>query len=65
MLATTALAQSLTGQTSVVDGDTLEFHGQRIRLSRIDAPESDQLRRGDDSLLIRTRSRDDSPVASA
>jgi endonuclease YncB( thermonuclease family) len=30
--------------------DTLEIHGQRIRLSGIDAPESDQLCRGDDSL---------------
>ena len=31
----------------------LEIHGQRIRLSGIDAPESDQLCRGDDTLQYR------------
>jgi len=33
----------VTGQASVIDGDTLEIHGIRIRLHGIDAPESDQL----------------------
>lgn len=30
------------GRASIVDGDTLEVHGQRIRLWGIDAPESRQ-----------------------
>jgi endonuclease YncB( thermonuclease family) len=39
----TALSDSMTGQASVIDGDTLEIHGARIRLCGIDAPEADQL----------------------
>jgi len=48
-----ALASDLIGQASVIDGDTLEIHGTRIRLWGIDAPESTQLCRGDDSLQYR------------
>lgn len=33
---------SIAGRTSVIDGDTLDIHGVRIRLHGIDAPESSQ-----------------------
>ncbi len=33
----------ITGQASIVDGDTLDIHGQRIRLFGVDALESSQL----------------------
>lgn len=32
----------LAGRASVIDGDTIEIHGTRIRLEGIDAPESRQ-----------------------
>jgi endonuclease YncB( thermonuclease family) len=43
----------MAGQASIIDGDTLEIHGTRIRLWGIDAPESGQLCRGEDSLQYR------------
>jgi endonuclease YncB( thermonuclease family) len=38
--ASAVAADNLAGQASVIDGDTLEIHGTRIRLWGIDAPES-------------------------
>jgi endonuclease YncB( thermonuclease family) len=46
--ASPALAGSATGRVSVVDADTLELHGERIRLAAIDAPEARQTCRRDE-----------------
>jgi endonuclease YncB( thermonuclease family) len=42
MLGPTRLFLLSAGVASVIDGDTIEIHGQRIRLHGIDAPESGQ-----------------------
>ncbi|WP_371180105.1 thermonuclease family protein [Bradyrhizobium sp. URHA0013] len=43
----------IKGQASIIDGDTLDIHGTHIRLWGIDAPESSQFCRGEDSLPYR------------
>jgi endonuclease YncB( thermonuclease family) len=35
-------AKDITGRASVIDGDTIDIHGERIRFNGIDAPESRQ-----------------------
>jgi endonuclease YncB( thermonuclease family) len=41
-LSSPCLAGTIVGRASVIDGDTIEIHGQRIRLFGIDAPEGGQ-----------------------
>jgi endonuclease YncB( thermonuclease family) len=53
LLSGEARADDIAGRAGVVDGDTLEIHGTRIRLWGVDAPESSQLCRGEDSSQYR------------
>ena len=41
--SSTASAETIAGRASVIDGDTLEIEGERIRILDIDAPEMGQL----------------------
>jgi endonuclease YncB( thermonuclease family) len=44
LLATSAAhADTIAGRATVIDGDTLDIHGERVRLLDIDAPERGQL----------------------
>lgn len=47
------MAADFVGQAVVADGDAPEIHVTRVRLWIIEAPESDQLCRGDDGLPFR------------
>ncbi len=53
LLSSGALADDFIGQASVIDDDTLQIHGTHVRLWGIDAPESGQLCRGEDSSQYR------------
>ena len=37
--------EPLVGRASVIDGDTLDIHGERIRINGVDAPESNRVQR--------------------
>ena len=41
-LSFSALADDITGKVRIIDGDTLEVGGKRVRLFGIDAPEAKQ-----------------------
>lgn len=41
-------AEPILGVASIIDGDTIEIHGEHIRLDAIDAPESHQFCRQSD-----------------
>jgi endonuclease YncB( thermonuclease family) len=43
IMASTAFAAEVTGVPRIVDGDTVEIGRVKIRLSGIDAPETDQI----------------------
>jgi endonuclease YncB( thermonuclease family) len=51
--AVAAHAAEITGRASVIDGDTIEIRGARIRLSGIDAPESTQTCKNAEGKLYR------------
>jgi endonuclease YncB( thermonuclease family) len=42
LINSAASAQTIAGRASVIDGDTMDIHGARIRILDIDTPESRQ-----------------------
>jgi endonuclease YncB( thermonuclease family) len=48
LISSAASADTIAGRASVIDGDTIEIHGERIRILDIDAPESRQTCTADD-----------------
>ncbi len=52
-VGTAAAQNSITGQARVIDGDTIEIHGLRIRLEGVDTPERYQRCRDRHGLVYR------------
>ena len=48
-----AAQEAIVGRASVIDGDTIEIRGIRIRLFGVDAPESDQTCHDEDDKIYR------------
>jgi endonuclease YncB( thermonuclease family) len=42
LVSSSAHAETIAGRASVIDADTLQINGERIRILDIDAPEKDQ-----------------------
>ena len=57
LVTAAAASEPITGRAGVIDGDTLEIHGTRIRPWGVDAPESSQLCRDDDAKHFRCGAR--------
>lgn len=56
--------ETVTGRASVIDGDTIEIHGKRIRFDGIDAPETAQLCSDQNSKSVRCGARSADALAT-
>lgn len=56
--------ETVTGRASVIDGDTIEIHGKRIRFDGIDAPETAQLCSDQSSKSVRCGARSADALAT-